>query len=132
MTMVVEPQDDTTPTTFPSPVTADQFSVVTEYFDRNRAGLRVVGRLDTATAPVLACVADGHVRADRRYLRMNVSRVCSVEEDAIDVLHELHRRLLARRGTLIITGVGTSLEAALTRVSAELLLLAPTATDPMG
>jgi anti-anti-sigma regulatory factor len=98
---------------------------------RNRAGLRVVGRLDTGTAPVLACVTDGHLRADRRYLRMNVSRVCSVDEEAIDVLHELHRQLLARRGTLIITGVGVSLEAALTRLSGELFLLAPTAADPI-
>jgi anti-anti-sigma regulatory factor len=126
MTMVVEPQAAVSPT-----VTADRFSVITEYFDRNRAGLRVVGRLDTGTAPVLACVTDGHLRADRRYLRMNVSRVCSVDEEAIDVLHELHRQLLARRGTLIITGVGVSLEAALTRLSGELFLLAPTAADPI-
>jgi anti-anti-sigma regulatory factor len=127
MTMVVEPQAATVSPT----VTADRFSVITEYFDRNRAGLRVVGRLDTGTAPVLACVTDGHLRADRRYLRMNVSRVCSVDEEAIDVLHELHRQLLARRGTLIITGVGVSLEAALTRLSGELFLLAPTAADPI-
>ncbi|WAX56477.1 STAS domain-containing protein [Jatrophihabitans cynanchi] len=92
---------------------AGRFDVVTTTYDRFRAALRVRGGLDATSAPVLAEVIAGHLRAGRRFVRVDVlgARVC--DPGAAMMLLEAHRTLLAARGTLILTGVTRALHRAL-------------------
>ncbi len=106
-----------------------EFSLTTLQCDPTRAQLRASGRLDARAAAVLAAVLDGHVRAGRRFLRLNIAGVPGVDASGVEVLSSLHRRLLERRGTLIITGVTGPTEQVLARADAGLFLLAPTAAD---
>jgi anti-anti-sigma regulatory factor len=110
-------------------VAGPQFGVSTVHCDATRAALRVSGHLEVGTAPILSTVADGHVRAGRRYLRVDVADLTSVDDAALEVISEIHRQLLACRGTLIFTGVTCELEKAFAQASANLFLLAATAAD---
>ncbi len=101
------------PTTRAGEAASDCFEVRTTAYDRFRAALRVRGGLDAASAPVLAEVIAGHLRARRRFVRLDVLGLRICEPGAARVLLEAHRTLLAARGTLILTGVTRSLHHAL-------------------
>jgi hypothetical protein len=58
-------------------------------------------------------------------------RVCAADYAAVRLIAELHRHLLDRRGTLILTGVTPALETALAASETELFLVAPTAADQL-
>jgi len=92
---------------------SDSFDVHTTAYDRFRAALRVRGGLDAASAPVLAEVIAGHLRARRRFVRLDVLGLQICDPGAARVLLEAHRSLLAERGTLILTGVTRTLHHAL-------------------
>jgi anti-anti-sigma factor len=113
----------------PSAPTDTDFSLTTVQCDPTRAQVHASGHLDASAAAVLAAVLDGHLRAGRRFLRLNVGAVPKVDSSALEVLSALHRRLLERRGTLIITGVTGAIERVLARADAGLFLLAPTAAE---
>jgi len=107
------------------------FDVRTASCDANRANLYVSGDLDSDGAVVLAQVIEGHVRAGRRFLRLNLGGVRSLCDAATVVIARAHEQLLATRGTLILTGVDGSMEQLL-RLAAPaspLLLLPATLTE---
>ena len=89
------------------------FDVRTLRGDATRANIRVSGDLDADGASVLAHVIEGHLRAGRRFLRLHIGGVRTMSQDAIDVIATAHEQLLARRGTMILTGVSSSMEVVL-------------------
>lgn len=105
--------------------------VCTVHHDDFRANVRVTGNLDHHAAATLASVTAEHLRAGRHYMRLDFSRVSGVDDTALAVLSDLHRRLLASRGTLIVTGVSARLERALATASAPLFLLPTSAADQL-
>lgn len=105
------------------------FSVTTTRCDAARADLRVCGRLDTRGAVVLRAVLDGHLRAGRRYLRVDIGRAASLDDAVLGVLCDVHRWLLAARGTLVITAVTASLAPILEAADPTFLTLSTTAID---
>lgn len=108
---------------------SDQRAGVTVNFDATRASLRATGVLDSGTAGALAAAANEHIVARRRFVRLDLSRVTSVDDAAVAVLTKIHSRLLAEGGTLILTGVDSWLEIVLAGADPALLMIAPTAAD---
>ena len=107
------------------------FDVRTSSCDATRANLYVSGDLDSDGAEVLSKVIAGHLRAGRRFLRLNLGGVRSLSDAATVAIARAHEQLLASRGTLILTGVEGSIEELL-RLAAPaspLLLLPATMTE---
>lgn len=80
-------------------------SVETVRFDRIRAVIKVAGELDLQTAAPLWGVLESHLGAGRRFLRLDLSGVTFLDATALTGIARVHQDLLARRGTLVITGV---------------------------
>jgi len=88
-----------------APATGVRVSVETAGCDRLRALIKVTGELDLSTAAPLWAVLHGHVESGRRFLRLDVSEVTFLDATALSGITKIHRELLRRRGTLVITGV---------------------------
>src|SRR4051794_40665158 len=95
----------TATTTGVAPATGVRVSVETAGCDRLRALIKVTGELDLSTAAPLWAVLQGHVESGRRFLRLDVSEVTFLDPTALSGITQVHRELLRRRGTLVITGV---------------------------
>lgn len=80
-------------------------SVETVRFDRARAVIKVLGELDLQTAAPLWAVLESHLAAGRRFLRLDLSGVTFLDATALTGITRVHKELLSRRGTLVITGV---------------------------
>jgi anti-anti-sigma factor len=80
-------------------------SVETVHCDRLRAQIKVAGELDHRTAAPLWAVLDGHVAAGRRFVRLDLCAVTFLDANALTGITRVHRELLRRRGTLVLTGV---------------------------
>jgi anti-sigma B factor antagonist len=80
-------------------------SVETARCDRLRALVKITGELDLSTAAPLWAVLEGHVESGRRFLRLDMSGVTFLDAAALTGITDVHEKLLARRGTLVITGV---------------------------
>jgi len=104
------------------------FTITTTRRDNARAHLRLRGVVGPGGAEVLRAVLEGHIRAGRRYLRVDVG-TATLGQAAVEVLCHLHRRLLAKRGTMIITAVSPTMARILTAADATVLTLAVTAAD---
>jgi anti-sigma B factor antagonist len=91
-------------------------SVETSRADRLRALIKVSGELDLGTAAPLWAVLRGHVESGRRFLRLDMSGVTFLDATALTGITTVHRELLQRRGTLVITGA-RSLVARVLRVT---------------
>jgi anti-anti-sigma factor len=93
--------------------------------------VKVTGELDVSTAAPLWAVLRSHVNSGRRFLRLDMSGVTFLDATALTGITAVHRDLLARRGTLVITGV-RALVARVLRVTGldEVLLVSgPRAED---
>jgi anti-anti-sigma factor len=82
-------------------------SVETVRFDRVRAHVRAGGDIELSTAAPLWAVLDGHLAAGRRFLRLDLTDVTFVDATGLSGVTRVHHDALARRGTLILTGVHT-------------------------
>lgn len=113
---------------------AAAFDVRTARADATRANVHVSGHLDAGAAVVLAHVIDGHLSAGRRFLRLHIGGVRGLSPEAIQVIAEAHEQLLARRGTMILTGVSSTLEDVLraATLTSPLLMIRPTAAEQLG
>lgn len=69
------------------------------------ATVAVAGELDLATADELAAALEQQIRRGRRYVRIEMSQLTFLDATALSVLAGAHHELLARRGTLTLTGV---------------------------
>lgn len=108
-----------------------RFEIRTVSCDGLRAMVRLVGSIAEDAAGVLAQVLDDHQRAGRRFLRLDLHDVRTICPAALAVVHRAHDALLARRGTLILTGVDSRVAAMLYRGDPDgrLFVLPPTADD---
>ena len=97
--------------------------------DRSRALVRVVGDWDLANADALAALLDEHDRAGRRFVRLDVSAVTFLDCACLEVLVAAHRRLLAARGTLVLTGVPARLTRLLRLAGLDGVLLTTSVSD---
>jgi anti-anti-sigma factor len=107
------------------------FDVRTTRCDATRANLHVSGYLNRDGAAVLAQVIDGHLRANRRFLRLHIGGVRGFDDAAIAVIAAAHDQLLSRRGTMILTSVSPSMEDVLRAATptSPLLMIQPTAAE---
>lgn len=80
-------------------------SVETVRLDREGANIKVSGELDHSTAAPLWAVLQSHVASGRRFLRLDLSNVTFLDATALTGITRVHQELLARRGTLVVTGV---------------------------
>jgi anti-sigma B factor antagonist len=80
-------------------------SVETVRFDAAGALVKVLGELDLSTAAPLWAVLESHLAAGRRFLRLDLSGVTFLDATALTGIVRVHRELLTRRGTLVVTGV---------------------------
>jgi anti-anti-sigma regulatory factor len=86
-----------------------EFEVATTSSDTLRASVLVAGTLTARTVPLLLSVLQTHVRAGRRYLRVDLS---DVEVDDVGVLEPLraaHRAMTDLDGMLVFENVGDAL-----------------------
>lgn len=90
-----------------TPRTGTAMSVETIRFDRLRAHVRAEGEIDISTAAPLWAVLDGHLAAGRRFLRLDVGGVTFLDASGLSGVTQVHRDALAKRGTLVLTGVHT-------------------------
>ena len=79
----------------------------------------------------LVCVVEGHLLRGRRFLRLNVSRLRIGDAEGVGAVVEAHRRVLAARGTLILTGVPETMRVVIgaAGLSVNCCLLAATADE---
>jgi anti-sigma B factor antagonist len=104
-------------------------SLTTLRHDRSRALLRAVGEWDLANAHLLAKELDEHHRAGRRLVRLDLSAVSFLDCTCLDVLVTAHRRQLAARGTLVLTGLTPRLTRLLTLARLDKMLLTTNLSD---
>jgi anti-anti-sigma factor len=104
-------------------------SLTTISQDTSRALVRVVGEWDLANADVLAALLDEHDRAGRRFVRLDVSAVTFLDCACLEVLVAAHRRRLAARGTLVLTGVPARLARLLRLAGLDDELLTTSVSD---
>lgn len=79
-------------------------SVDTVRFDATRASIEVRGELDLGTSAPLWAVLDCHLASGRRFLRLDLSGVSFIDATALNGIIRTHHALLARHGTLVLTG----------------------------
>jgi hypothetical protein len=76
-------------------------AVTTVSSDDLRATVRVAGSLSVGTCPVLLRVLDAHLRAGRKYLRVDLD-ACAVDgADVLEPLSSAHAAVSARGGMLV-------------------------------
>jgi anti-anti-sigma regulatory factor len=99
--------------------------------DASQATVRVSGELSSGCAALIAVVLDGHLRAGRRFVRLNLGGAHTIDRAVVAQLRSAHRAFLERRGTLILTGVGPEVAAALSvaGAAADFLVLPPAADE---
>jgi anti-sigma B factor antagonist len=97
--------------------------------DRAQALVRAAGEWDLANADVLSDMLDEHDRAGRRYVRLDVSAVTFFDCACLEVLVAAHQRLLAARGTLVLTGVPARLTRLLRVTGLDDVLLTTSVSD---
>jgi anti-anti-sigma regulatory factor len=92
--------------------------------------VRILRDLDSAGVAALERVLDEHYSAGRRFLRISVAGVRQLSTPLIALLERTHYRMLARRGTSIITGAGPEVMRELRGLGLdEVLLVVETCAD---
>lgn len=97
--------------------------------DRARALVRATGEWDLANAEQLGDLIDRHIDAGRRFVRLDLSTVTFLDCACLDVLEVAHRRLLAARGTLVLTGLPARVARVLRITGLDDVLLTTTVSD---
>jgi anti-anti-sigma regulatory factor len=108
-----------------------EFDVVITESDAVRAYLRARGRLDSSNAPLLVEVIAGHLRARRRFLRLDVAELVIADSAAMAAIKQAHQLALRARGTLILIKVSDALRHSFEQadLDTELFMLPPAAHD---
>lgn len=118
----------------PPAFAADPTLTLTAHADdvSRSATLVVVGELDLASADQLAAALEGQINRGRRYVRIDMSELTFLDATALGVLAAAHHDLLARRGTLTISGANASVSRLLriTGLDSVLFTTGPAAHPP--
>jgi anti-anti-sigma regulatory factor len=93
-------------TSAPSEPPRSDSRVRTAVADDLRAVVQVSGDLDAAGATALEALLEEHCSAGRRFVRVNLFGVHQLSTRLVTLLERTHYRMLARRGTAILTGAG--------------------------
>lgn len=104
-------------------------TVTTVRQDRTRALVSATGEWDLGNSAQLGAMLEAHERAGRRFVRLDVSGVTFLDCACLDVLVAAHGRLLAARGTLVLTGVPTRLARLLRIARLDDVLLTTSVSD---
>jgi anti-anti-sigma factor len=120
----IQPSDTERPS-----VSGGRASLTTLSKDRTRALVRAVGEWDLAGADALADVLEAHERAGRRFVRLDLSAVTFLDCACLEVLVTAHARLLASRGTLVLTGVTPRILRLLSLARLDEVLLTTSLSD---
>ena len=104
-------------------------SLTTLREDPSRVLVRAVGEWDLANAHLLDQMLAEQQEAGRRYVRLDMSAVSFLDCTCLDVLVTAHRRLLAARGTLVLTGVTPRLMRLLGLARLDRVLLTTSLSD---
>ena len=110
-------------------VSGSRASLTTLRKDRTRALVRAVGEWDLAGADALAEDLRAHEAAGRRFVRLDVSAVTFLDCTCLDVLVAAHTRLLAARGTLVLSGVTPRMLRLLRLTGLDQVLLTTSLSD---
>lgn len=107
--------------------------VETVRLDEHRAHVKASGDLDLSTGALLWAVLDAHVAVDRCFLRLDLSGVTFIDATALGGIARVHHETLARRGTLVLTGVRTRIATLLrlTGLDQVLFIGGPRADDDL-
>lgn len=97
-------------------------SIETVAHDSVRAHVKVAGELDVSTGPTLWAVLQGHLERGRRFLRLDMSAVTFLDAAALSGITRAHQDALARRGTLVLTGIRPNLTRVLQLVHLDHVL----------
>lgn len=97
--------------------------VTTVLSDRTRALVRVDRDLDSGGVAALAELLDEHYAAGRRFLRINLAGVRTLDDRLVALLERTHYRMLASRGTSIVTGVRPEVMRTLSGLGLDQVLL---------
>jgi len=81
------------------------------------------GELDLACADRLRSALDAQLRSGRRHVRVDAARVRFVDGTVLGVLFEAHSQLLARGGTLVLTGTPERVQRLLQLTGLDRVLL---------
>lgn len=115
-----------------APPTHDH-GIRTALADRTRAVIQVSRDLDADGVGVLERLIDEHCTAGRRFLRISVIGVHHLSGAFVTLLERTHYRLLASRGTSIITGARPEVMATLRNLKLhEVLLVIERSADEIG
>ena len=106
-----------------TPLSTTSGVVRTVLADRTRAVVQVTRELDSAGVAMLERLLDEHYAAGRRFLRISVVGVRGLSASLITLLERTHYRMLARRGTSIITGAGPEVMRSLAELGLDQVLL---------
>jgi hypothetical protein len=90
----------------PAPPAAITFEVATTSADALRASVRTAGALTRPACSVLRSVLAAHLRAGRRYLRVDVGGSDVLESDVLDALTETHHQIAEQGGMLVFENAG--------------------------
>ncbi len=109
---------------------AGRHGVSTVLADRTRASVSVRRDLDAAGIGCLERVLDAHYAAGRRFLRINLAGVSQLDSKLVALLERTHYRMLASRGTSIVTGARREIMRTLADLGLDrVLLLVETSAD---
>jgi anti-anti-sigma factor len=123
--MPTDVQDDTTERGFDMLVTAS---------DSARANLTARGRLDSSNAPLFVELIADHLRARRRFLRLDVAELLFADPAALTAIRQAHQLALRARGTLILIRVSDQVRRTFARsgLDTELFIVPDTAHGWVG
>jgi anti-anti-sigma factor len=85
--------------------------------------LRAVGVLDRHGGEMLEALLIAQQESGMRYVRVDLSGVTAIDSVGLITLLNAHRRFLAARGTLVLTGVGAALFGVLASAQLDRVLL---------
>ncbi|MDQ2749436.1 MAG: STAS domain-containing protein [Actinomycetota bacterium] len=91
--------------------------------DATRATLRLAGELDAADAPLLGACLQYHLDMGRQYVRADLSGLAFIDSSGLEAITEAHQAFLARRGTLILTGLNARNQRLIRLVGLDAVLL---------
>lgn len=117
------------PSTHPTTTTTARWSLTMLRKDPTQALVRIIGEWDLAKAHLLGEQLAQHQKAGRRLVRLDVSAVSFLDCSCLGVLVTAHQRLLATRGTLVLTGVTPRLTRLLSLAQLDRVLLTTSLTD---
>jgi anti-sigma B factor antagonist len=107
-------------------------AAVTSRADESPAAIRIAGALDATTRRALRAMVDEHLLLGRRFLRIDLSGLTTIDRPGLALLRDIHDRLLALRGTLVLIAAGPAVMASVRAAGLDgvLLMLEPFASDP--